>query len=192
MQGDLESQGKYLGEYLFNVALDLATGGLSSKSDEILECGDDFAKHADEYAEVNHSLGVLEETKGAVSKADGDNWLDIIEHADDVPNVDIIGNSKTNVREKLLNTVSNDKLKNCINEMYRPGATTGDGGLADAIRHELTTGELIGGKSHIQKGIERVKNLENIIAKQNLNTIDLEIATNLLNELKSALELGGY
>lgn len=71
--------------------------------------------------------------------------------------------------------VSNTKLKNCINEMYRQGAEIGDGGLADAIRHELTTGELVGGKSHIQKGIERVKNLENIIAKQ-----------------KSALELGGF
>ncbi len=27
----------------------------------------------------------------------------------------------------------------------------GDGGLADAIRHELSTGELVGGKSHITK-----------------------------------------
>ena len=97
-----------------------------------------------------------------------------------------------NVREQLLGSVSNDKLKNCINEMYRPGATTGNGGLADAIRHELTTGELVGGKSHITKGLERVRNLENIIAKQNLNSADLKIATDLLNDLKSALELGDY
>jgi hypothetical protein len=65
--------------------------------------------------------------------------------------------------------------------MYRKGATTGDGGLADAIRHELTTGELVGGKSHITKGIERVRNLGNIIAKQNLSDADLKIATDLLN-----------
>ena len=96
------------------------------------------------------------------------------------------------VREQLLNLASNDKLKNCINEMYRPGATIGDGGLADAIRYELTTGELVGGKSHITKGLERVRNLENIIAKQNLASADLKIATHLLNDLKSALELGGY
>lgn len=91
-----------------------------------------------------------------------------------------------------MNSVSNTKLKNCINEMYRPGATIGDGGLADAIRHELTTGELVGGKSHITKGLERVRNLENIIAKQDLDSNDLKIATDLLNDLKAALELGGY
>ena len=96
------------------------------------------------------------------------------------------------VREQLLDSVSNIKLKNCINETYRPGAKIGDGGLADAIRHELITGELVGGKTHITKGLERVRNLENIIAKQNLDSADLEIATYLLNDLKSALELGGH
>ncbi len=106
--------------------------------------------------------------------------------------VGAVRGGKASVREQLLDSVSNDKLKNCINEMYRPGATTGDGGLADAIRHELTTGELVGGKSHITKGLERVRNLENIIAKQNLDSADLKIATDLLNDLKSALELGGY
>ena len=100
--------------------------------------------------------------------------------------------ASSSVRDQLLDAVSNTKLKNCINEMYRQGAAIGDGGLADAIRHELTTGELVGGKSHIQKGIEKVRKLENKIAKQNLSDNDLEIATNLLNELKSALELGGY
>lgn len=64
-----------------------------------------------------------------------------------------------------------------------------NGGLVDAIRHELETGELVGGKSHITKGIERVKNLENIIAKQNLDSDDLKIATELLEDLKKALNL---
>jgi hypothetical protein len=95
------------------------------------------------------------------------------------------------IREQLLGKVSNEKLRNCINEMYRPGATIGDGGLADAIRYEITTGELIGGKSHIQKGFERMKNLENIIEKQGLNPGDLEIAQHLLDDLKSALDMGG-
>lgn len=59
--------------------------------------------------------------------------------------------------------------------------------MADAIRYELKTGELVGGKSHIQKAMERVTNLENIISKQNLSPSDLEIANNLLNDLKNAL-----
>ena len=96
------------------------------------------------------------------------------------------GASKT-VRETLLDSVSNQKLKNAINEIYRPGAKIGDGGLADAIRHELKTGELVGGKSHIIKGTERVKNLENIIKTQNLNQSDLNNAQKLLNDLKNAL-----
>ena len=96
------------------------------------------------------------------------------------------------VREKLLSSVSNEKLRNCINELYCPGATIGDGGLADAIRYEINTGELVGNKSHINKGIERVKNLENIISKQNLSNTDLSIATSLLADLKDALKLGGY
>ena len=104
----------------------------------------------------------------------------------------VVEGGSRSIRDQLLNSVSNDKLKNCINEMYRPGASIGDGGLADAIRYELTTGQLVGGKSHITKGLERVRNLENIIAKQNLSNADLKIATDLLNDLKEVLKLGGY
>lgn len=91
-------------------------------------------------------------------------------------------------REKLLTSATNQKLKNTINEMYRATSTVGDGGLGDAIRHELKTGELVGGKSHIQKGKERLKNLENILKKQELNTIDQKIINDLITDLKNALE----
>ena len=107
------------------------------------------------------------------------------------PKITIKGISLS-VREKLLSSVSNEKLINCIKEMYRPDAVIGDGGLADAIRYEIRTGQLVGGKSHIQKGTERVTNLENIIAKQSLTDIDMQIANQLLNNLKNALKLGGY
>lgn len=62
--------------------------------------------------------------------------------------------------------------------LYRKGATIGDGGTADAIR--------ING-DHIQKGIERITNLQNIINKQPLNQTDLEIAKQLLQNLIDAL-----
>ncbi|MBE6651088.1 MAG: hypothetical protein E7613_07225 [Ruminococcaceae bacterium] len=94
------------------------------------------------------------------------------------------GSSK---REKLLKRATNQKLKNTINEMYRPNAKIGDGGLSDAIRHEIKTKQLVGGKSHIQKGIERLKNLENIYKKQNLNTTDKSIVKYLIKDLKNAL-----
>lgn len=97
------------------------------------------------------------------------------------------GGANVPVRDGLLNTVENSKLKNAVNEIYRPGATTGDGGLADAVRHELSNGELVGGKSHLQKATERVTNLKNIINKQDLSSKDLEIANNLLRDLENAL-----
>jgi len=46
---------------------------------------------------------------------------------------------------------------------------------------------LVGGKSHIQKAIERITNLENIIKKQDLNSSDSKIVNDLLNDLKNAL-----
>lgn len=97
------------------------------------------------------------------------------------------GGANISVRDKLLEEVENAKLKNAVNEIYRPGGKIGDGGLADAVRHELKTGELVGGKSHIQKAIERVTNLENIIKNQNLNSSDFKIANDLLTDLKNAL-----
>jgi len=95
--------------------------------------------------------------------------------------------AQTTTREQLLNTTQNQKLRNAINEIYRPGATMGDGGLADAVRHELKTGEFVGGVSHIQKANERISNLTNIINTQNLNSTDLGIAQRLLEDLKRAV-----
>ena len=89
--------------------------------------------------------------------------------------------------KQLLNSATNEKLKNVIKELYRPGASIGDGGTADAIRHEIETGELVGGKSHIQKGIERLKNLENILNRVELNENDKKIAQELYEDLKDAL-----
>ncbi len=63
----------------------------------------------------------------------------------------------------------------------------GDGGLADAVRYETSTGKLVGGKSHILKVTERISNLENVINNQDLNESDLEIANGLLADLKNAL-----
>ena len=88
---------------------------------------------------------------------------------------------------KLLNRVSNPKLKNTIKEIYRPGAKVGDGGLADAVRHEIQTGKLVGGKSHIQKGAERLKNLERISKRETLSKQERKIVEDLINDLKSAL-----
>ena len=88
---------------------------------------------------------------------------------------------------KLLNKVSNPKLRNTIKEIYRPGAKVGDGGLADAIRYEIKTGNLVGGKSHIQKGRERLKNIERVYNREVLSKTERKIAEDLIKDLKRAL-----
>jgi hypothetical protein len=90
-------------------------------------------------------------------------------------------------RESLLESVSDQKLKNAIDQMYRPGAKVGDGGLADAIREQLSTGKIVGGKDHLTKGFERVRNLENIIKEGKLNIGDSQAAHKVLSDLKNAL-----
>lgn len=111
----------------------------------------------------------------------GDLVKSAVKHGDEVTN------AVKSKRAVLLDKTTNQKLKNAINEMYRENAKVGDGGLSDAIRYELKTGKLVSGKSHIQKGRERLKNLENILEKQTLNATDKEIALTLLEDLKNAL-----
>lgn len=89
---------------------------------------------------------------------------------------------------ELQKETSNQKLKNTIGELYREGATVGDGGLADAVKYQLKTGRLVGGKDHLQKAHERIVNLERIIQKESLNSHDRMLAIHLLNGIKNALE----
>jgi len=116
--------------------------------------------------------------------ADAKKTANLIDNAADV--VKTAGNLSK--REQLLKLVTNPKLKNTVNDLYRPGAVIGDGGTADSIRHYLKTGELVSGSTHIQKGEERVRNLKNILETQDLNTTDRKIAYELLQDLIAALE----
>ena len=108
----MESQGEYLGEYLFNVALDLALGGYASKSDELIEFGEDTSKT------VTKQI-MLDETKDAVSKAKGNYLLDDI---DDLPVVSLYENSHKNfkvVQEFTAEDVNQWFIDN-IDPKYRP------------------------------------------------------------------------
>ncbi len=98
------------------------------------------------------------------------------------------GTGGSSRRERLLFSATNKRLKNAIDQMYRPGALVGDGGLADAIRYEKVTGESVGGRSHFLKGKQRLRNLENILAKEILNAQDAVIVKSLIDDLRQALE----
>ncbi len=83
--------------------------------------------------------------------------------------------------------ISNKGLSNWIKECFRYQGKIGNGGLSDAIRYELRYNKLVGGKSHIQKGIERVKGLKRIIDKGGLTSSELALAKKLLADLERAL-----
>ena len=95
----------------------------------------------------------------------------------------------TNMQKELMEQASNPQLKNAIKELYRGKSFIGDGGTADVIRFEKETGIMLGRNqgSHVQKGIDMAKYLENKILTQNLNTTDSNLAMKLLDDLKSAL-----
>ena len=89
-------------------------------------------------------------------------------------------------RERLLAEATTDVAKNIVKELYRPNAAVGDGGTADAIRKQVATSELIGGKDHIRKGRERLRQIERILSK-NPNHPDRALLERLRNDLIDAL-----
>ena len=95
-----------------------------------------------------------------------------------------------NRRDVLLTMAKNPKLQNAIKQLYRKGAFIGDGGTASAIKFEKATGIGIGrnGNTHIQKGKEMVKYIENkVIKKEALSESDKKLAKQLVEALKKEI-----
>ena len=88
-------------------------------------------------------------------------------------------------REKLLSTVQDSKLASFINEVYRPGASVGDGGTADKLIMEFYEGT----SRHLPKATERLVGINNIINSGGLGLNDLDVAEALRNDLEYAIDL---
>ena len=84
-------------------------------------------------------------------------------------------------------TASNPALQRTISALFRPGDRIA-GGTAGAIRLEATTGQAVGGRFHLQKGIERIRNLENILGGEELSAGDRVVAERLLGDLRRAVQ----
>lgn len=97
------------------------------------------------------------------------------------------GKSKLTKRDVLLKLAVHPDLKTTIEMLYREGATIGDGGTADVIRHELKTGEKLSETGHVKKGKEMVNRLNRLI-QSSFNESDMKIANDLLNDLTDALK----
>ena len=95
----------------------------------------------------------------------------------------------TNIQKDLLDQAENPQLQNAIKQLYRGNSFIGDGGTADVIRFEKQTGLMLGknGGSHVQKGIDMAKYIENKILTQDLSPSDRALATQLLEDLYNAI-----
>ena len=95
----------------------------------------------------------------------------------------------TNIQKELLEQAENLQLQNAIKQLYRGNSFIGDGGTADVIRFEQQIGLMLGknGGSHVQKGIDMAKYIENKILTQDLSPSDRALAIQLLEDLYSAL-----
>ncbi|MFH0899681.1 MAG: hypothetical protein V2A73_03505 [Pseudomonadota bacterium] len=89
-------------------------------------------------------------------------------------------------------SVANAKLGNLVDDLYKGARTQnpiGTGSTADAIRHEMATGQAVGGKFHTQKGQEYARALEKWL-KKNQGTSSAEdrtAAQSILEDLRNAL-----
>lgn len=85
--------------------------------------------------------------------------------------------------------VSNTKLQNIVNDLYKgttnPGRV-GTGTTADAVRSELATGLATGGKFHSEKAQIYINGLNKVL-RQDLTASDRLVAQSLLDDLTNAL-----
>ncbi len=89
-----------------------------------------------------------------------------------------------NKRERLLKKAKNPKLKNAINQLYRPGSFIGDGGTASVLKFEFSTGvSLNNGKTHEQKAKDYCKHISRILNKNDLCASDKKLANNSRKKL---------
>lgn len=90
-----------------------------------------------------------------------------------------------NTRDKLLSTVQNSDLSKIVNELYRPGATVGDGGTASILVQEFNSGT----SKHLIKATERVKQLKSLSTSGKLGLNDLDVVDALISDLEYAISL---
>lgn len=84
--------------------------------------------------------------------------------------------------------VDDPKLKELMDDLYRENAQVGSGSTADAVRHEMQTGEMVGGRSHAQKARDYSKALQRWLDNNpTASAGDRAAAENVLRDLQNAL-----
>jgi RHS repeat-associated protein len=90
-------------------------------------------------------------------------------------------------RDRLLREASDPRLRDAIDNLYRPGAKVRSGSSMDAYRHEQATGELLSRAGHGQKLLDRRTQLLEIYHDPKVSPADRAVAKELLTDVQSAL-----
>lgn len=92
-------------------------------------------------------------------------------------------------RDKLLKKAKNRKLRNAINQLYRPGSFIGDGGTASVLKFEKRTGEHVSKSplGHYNKAKDTVVYLKRIISNEQLTKSERKQANKLVKKLNRSI-----
>ena len=88
-------------------------------------------------------------------------------------------------RDKLLSSVQDSELRGIVDQLYRPGATVGDGGTASKLIKEFYEGS----SSHLLKAQQRLSQLNKLANSGTLSLKDLDILEALRDDLAYAISL---
>lgn len=140
----------------------------------IAEYGSFVAKYGDEAAAA---IKWVDEALEGTSKVFGSREAEVL--------LDGVSGITGSNRDRLLSVVQNGDLKSIVNELYRPGATLGDGGTASALAQEFYEGS----SKHLQKAKDRLRQLNNLAESGNLGLNDLDIVDALRMDLENSIKL---
>lgn len=87
--------------------------------------------------------------------------------------------------------VRNPRLRSAIEQLYRYGAKTGDGGTADKLLSEVKAGCRRVDCAHFIKAAERRTNLLRILSEERLSTTERKIAGDLVGALTKSIRAAG-
>jgi hypothetical protein len=101
----------------------------------------------------------------------------------------LIADLENGIHPTISGASESQKLRSIIKELYdRPNAVIGNGGTADAIRYEISTGKPVGNVWHSIKGENSIRGIDNwLSANPFAPASDRAAATWVRNDLRNAL-----
>ena len=140
------------------------------------------AKFGDDFDKMQAAAAAENRTSGN-SSADTD--------SDKIPQEAIekgAGITKVDINQKPI--VSNEKLKNIVDDLYKGQGgpnTIGNGTTMDAVRNEIITGNPTNGKFHTQKLNDYLNALQRRLRAGDLNAYDTSVVNALIEDIIKAL-----